>query len=214
MIDKLMVESSSRPPRRERERQRHRQEILDAARQIVADRGLGGVTVEQVARQAEFAVGSIYRHFSSKEELIQALVGEFVDGLIEELMAALGEEAPFQDRLERFVRLSLQRQAECRPLFEAVIALPGNLPGPDSELATRMCAVHDAFMERLEGLMAVGEGEGALRPGHTRLHAIALSALIHGYARASFFGGDPLGEDPAAQLISFFLDGARAGGGV
>lgn len=207
-----MVDTSSKVPRRERERQRHRQEILDAARQIVADRGLGGVTVEQVARQAEFAVGSIYRHFSSKEELIQALVGDFVDGLVDELVAALNEEAPFQVRLERFVRLALERQAECRPLVDAVMALPGNIPGPDSELATRMRAVHDLYLEQLEGLVAAGEAEGVLRPGGRALYAIALSSLLHGCARASFFSPDPLGEDPAGQIIAFFLDGARAGG--
>ena len=209
-----MIDPSPKVPRRERERQRHRQEILDAARQIVADRGLGGVTVEQVAKQAEFAVGSIYRHFSSKEELIQALVGEFVEGMIEELMAALTEPAPFLERLEGFLRLTLERQAECKPLFEAVLALPGNIPGPDSELAQRMHAVHDQFMERLEDLVAAGQDEGVLRPGNRKLYAIALSSLIHGYARASFFDAAPLGEDPAAELIGFFLDGARAGGGV
>lgn len=209
-----MIDNASKLPRRERERQRHRQEILDAARQIVADRGLGGVTVEQVAKQAEFAVGSIYRHFSSKEELIQAVVGDFAEGLMDELLAVLAEPAPFLERLEAFLRLTLQRQAECQPLFEAVMALPGNIPGPDSDLAARMRSMRMLYMERLEALMASGEEEGVLRPGARKLHTLALSSLLQGYARARFFHEGLLEGDPASELISFFLDGARASGGA
>lgn len=56
--------------RREREREQHRQEILDAAEAIFTERGITGVTIEDIAKKAEFAVGSIYNFFSGKDDLI------------------------------------------------------------------------------------------------------------------------------------------------
>ena len=56
--------------RREREREQHRQEILDAAEEIFAARGLDEATIEEIAKKADFAVGSIYNFFSGKNDLV------------------------------------------------------------------------------------------------------------------------------------------------
>lgn len=200
-------------PRRERERQRHRREILDAARRIVADRGIEGVTVEQVAKQAEFAIGSIYRHFSSKEDLILAVVGDFADGMFEEMAGVAAEPLPFLERFERFVRLSLHHQSECQPLFEALLTLPGPLPAPGTEAADRMVAMHHRFLGSLDAMVAIGEAEGVLRAGARPSHTIALGALLHGYAKVAAMGVVPSTLDPATEVIRSFLDGARSRGG-
>lgn len=60
---------STRLTRRERERELHRQEILDAAEEIFSIKGIAGSTIEDVAKKADFAVGSIYNFFSGKEDL-------------------------------------------------------------------------------------------------------------------------------------------------
>jgi TetR/AcrR family transcriptional regulator len=201
-----------KPPRRERERLRHRQEILDAARQIVADRGIDAITVEQVARQAEFAVGSIYRHFASKEDLILAVVGDFADDMHEEMAAVAAEPGPWLERLDRFVRLSLQQQAECQPLFEAFLRLPGQLPVPGSEAGDRMMGLHARFFSSLVAMVTLGEEAGILRPGARMTHAVALGALLHGYSRMALMGVSTEVSDPAAEVVRSFLDGARARG--
>ena len=53
------------PPRGERTRD----EILSAALQLFIDRGYHGTSMRQIARQAGIALGGIYNHFSSKEEI-------------------------------------------------------------------------------------------------------------------------------------------------
>lgn len=207
-----MQDLHSKLPRRERERLRHRQEILDAARRLVADHGIEGLTVEQVARQSEFAIGSIYRHFNSKEELILAVVGDFAEGFFEEVEAVVSEDLPYLLRLERFIHLSLQHQAECQPLFEAFLALPGQLPAPGTEVSERMMGMHHRYLSCLEAIIAAGEAEGLLRTGARRPLALALASLLHGYAKLCFLGD--FSTDPAGEVFAFFLDGARARGGV
>jgi len=62
--------------RKERERARHRREILDAAERLFAEKGFHGATTEEIARRAEFAVGTLYKFFKSKEEIYNAVLLE------------------------------------------------------------------------------------------------------------------------------------------
>jgi AcrR family transcriptional regulator len=77
--------SGTRPLRRDAER--NRQRILAAAAEVFNERGLE-VSLDEIARHAGVGVGTVYRRFRTKEELIEAL---FMDRL--EMIAALGEEA-------------------------------------------------------------------------------------------------------------------------
>ena len=62
--------------RSERRRHRRRQEIIDAARQIIAKKSLAGLTVQDVTETADMAVGSFYTYFPSKEALLEAVIWE------------------------------------------------------------------------------------------------------------------------------------------
>jgi len=75
----------ARPLRRDAER--NRQRILKAASEVFTERGLD-VSLDEVARHAGVGVGTVYRRFRTKEELVQTL---FVDRIEE--VAALAEEA-------------------------------------------------------------------------------------------------------------------------
>ena len=77
--------SGTRPLRRDAER--NRQRILKAAAEVFNERGLE-VSLDEIARHAGVGVGTVYRRFRTKEELIEAL---FMDRL--DMVAALGEEA-------------------------------------------------------------------------------------------------------------------------
>jgi AcrR family transcriptional regulator len=77
--------SPVRPLRRDAER--NRQRILEAASEVFTERGLG-VSLDEIARHAGVGVGTVYRRFSTKEELVEAL---FVDRI--ESIAALAEQA-------------------------------------------------------------------------------------------------------------------------
>lgn len=73
---------------RERNRQRRRQEFLDAALAIVAGEGLGSVTMQRVTQALGCAEGTIYQYFSSREALMAELQKVSLDGLGYLLLAA------------------------------------------------------------------------------------------------------------------------------
>ncbi len=77
-----------RKKRREREKQRHRQEILEAALEVFAERGYHRATMNEIARRSDFAVGTLYRFFPSKKSLYEALVWEKAQLFHQEVMSA------------------------------------------------------------------------------------------------------------------------------
>jgi AcrR family transcriptional regulator len=78
-------EAGTRPLRRDAER--NRQRILAAAAEVFNERGLD-VSLDEIARHAGVGVGTVYRRFSTKEELVEAL---FMDRL--DAVAAIADQA-------------------------------------------------------------------------------------------------------------------------
>ena len=83
--DRVSGASGMRPLRRDAER--NRQRILTAAAEVFNERGLE-VSLDEIARHAEVGVGTVYRRFRTKEELIEAL---FLDRL--DSIATIADEA-------------------------------------------------------------------------------------------------------------------------
>ncbi len=64
------------PDRRQRDRERRRQEILSAAVEVFAERGLEGASMGAIAGRAELGKATLYYYFATKEELFSAVVAE------------------------------------------------------------------------------------------------------------------------------------------
>lgn len=60
--------------RRERERLAHMNEVLTAAEECFLEKGYRDATIEDIAKRADFAVGSIYTFYKNKEELLNHVV--------------------------------------------------------------------------------------------------------------------------------------------
>lgn len=56
-----------------------RRRILDVARRLFVERGYAGTSVQEIAEQVQMTKGSLYYHFSSKEELLHALMAPPLD---------------------------------------------------------------------------------------------------------------------------------------
>src|SRR5215470_851175 len=59
--------------RKQREKEKRTNDILEAARQIFESKGFLNTTLQDVAKEAEISVGLIYRYFDSKEDIFASL---------------------------------------------------------------------------------------------------------------------------------------------
>ncbi len=61
------------PERREREKELRREQIQEAAKRVFLTKGFMAATIDEIAREAEVSIGSIYIHFANKEDLYASL---------------------------------------------------------------------------------------------------------------------------------------------
>jgi AcrR family transcriptional regulator len=141
-----------RPLRRDAER--NRQRILDAAREAFAEEGLA-VTLDEIAHRAGVGVGTVYRRFPDKEQLIDALFEHQMQEfgvLAEECLHA--EDS--WDGFVRFMELATQLHACDRGLKE--VALSG-VHGLD-----RIARARRLMFPLVSRLVARAQADGSLRP--------------------------------------------------
>ena len=93
--------------RRERERQRHREEIIEAAVTVFAEKGFHRTTVEDIAAESEFSVGTLYNFFKSKEELYQSMIEFRFQQMSDEVMAALDKATDPLDFLRKYIQMRI-----------------------------------------------------------------------------------------------------------
>ena len=143
---------SERPLRRDAER--NRQRILEAARAAFAEDGLA-VTLDEIARRAGVGVGTIYRRFPDKEQLIDALFEERMNEAAAAAQAALQADDPWQG-LVRFLEVACQQHACDRGLKE--VALSG-VHGRE-----RVARARQLMLPLVSQLVARAHADGSLRP--------------------------------------------------
>lgn len=200
----------ARPPsRRERERAAHRAGILAAAERVFATRGFVAATMADIAREAEFAVGSLYRFFASKEELFESLVVDQIEAFEGEHAAAL---AAAKDAREAIVATALAnarmvaRRRSFFAMFVGTVRGTFQKVGPDlPAVERRVRRIEGRFVERL----AKGQRAGQLtRAVPAELLATALGAAIRAYSveRVLRQGGEP-DEAEVRAYVGALLDG-------
>ncbi|HEY4894684.1 MAG TPA: helix-turn-helix domain-containing protein [Solirubrobacteraceae bacterium] len=113
-----MGTSIQRPLRRDAER--NRQRILDTAGALFAERGLG-VSLDEIARHAGVGVGTVYRRFPDKEQLIDALFENRLAEILATANAALEIPDPW-DGLAHFIERSMELQVADRALKELLLS--------------------------------------------------------------------------------------------
>ncbi len=148
--------------RKQRERLRHRQEILDTALKLFSERGFHNVSMQQIAEASEFAVGTLYNFFESKEMLFEELIGSSGEKIIGTLTAILDAPGTEVERLISFIRhipTLLEEQAEFIKLYVSELGTKG------AKLSTRPQRENfDAELNtRLEQLLEDGIHKGIFR---------------------------------------------------
>lgn len=91
-------------PRRERDRLRQRQEMLAAALALFSEKGYHNVSMNEIAERSEFAIGTIYKFFKSKEELYHSLMTDLSGRFHQALTKALTEGDNPIEKLRNYIR--------------------------------------------------------------------------------------------------------------
>ena len=102
-------------PRVDRRVKRSRKAIADAFGRLIAKMPLGDITVSMLAREADVDRKTFYQHFGTIDGLLDAIAGEVVSDLLDEVerTAGIGPDSEFDDRLvKRFFDVLARRLSE------------------------------------------------------------------------------------------------------
>jgi len=129
--------------------QRNRDRILEAARALVAETGVDA-TMEDIARHAGVAVGTLYRHFPAKEDLVAAVVEDSLAqmaSLTEGALAAVHAGAPPGAAIGELFREIAERHATDQAFKSAAGRLDVNAEiaaaAPGSPIARSVAAISE-----------------------------------------------------------------------
>lgn len=102
--------------RRERERERRRYEILNAAWKVAESSGWAAFSLERVAAQAELGRATVYGYFASVQDLVTTLAEEALEQFTQATMTA----ATLTEALDAPLKFAQERPAAFSLLFETV----------------------------------------------------------------------------------------------
>jgi AcrR family transcriptional regulator len=186
--------SSERPLRRDAER--NRQRILDAARVVFAERGLSG-SHDDIAREAGVGVGTVYRRFPDKQQLIDALFEARIEEIADVARAAVDHPDPWE-ALVGFLMRTQELHSEDRGLKEIVL---GGARGTERAVAARSVIAPLAAQ-----ILKRAKDAGVLR-GDVELTDIPLIQLAIGTIAES---SRDVAPDVWRRTMTLLLDGMRA----
>ena len=88
--------------RKQREKQRRRKDIINAARKVFSLKGFNSATMEEIASEAELSPGTIYLYFKNKEELHTSLSIDILKYLSIQIHKVVNLDICVEEKIERF----------------------------------------------------------------------------------------------------------------
>lgn len=186
--------ATGRPLRADAER--NRQRILDAAADLFAVEGLD-VTLDDVARHAGVGVGTVYRRFSNKQELVDALFERTLEDMEAKARECLADPDPWQ-ALVTFLEYACLTMAVNRGLSDVITDRMTDLE--------RVGCTRERMTPVIEQILLRARDAGALRAEVEVSDFFALIRMIE--AVADF--ARPVNPEVWRRYLAVILDGLRS----
>ena len=179
-----------------------RENILRSAMDLFGEHGFEPVSIDDVAERAHVGKGSVYRQFTSKQQLYaEAVIQGFVE-LCGEIEVALKGASSVGERMTIVARHALAYFWN-RPEFFAVIRVPGKLLRSQQE---RYRSQRGALSAMIAGILKDGIRSEAIRPDlNVELLAESLLGMMRGVNR--YRKRDVSVDEAVRTVVSVFLEG-------
>ena len=137
-------------------------QIIEAARNLIAAKGMDGVTIDAIAEEVGLTEGAIYRHFASKHQILSLLVDDIERTLLDTVESAQTEGTSAVDSLEHILEAHLSDVEGHRAVSFVVIAEAMGFDG--TTLAPKVSLMFTRYLELIQAVLDRGIREGSIRP--------------------------------------------------
>jgi AcrR family transcriptional regulator len=196
-------------PRKERERLAKKTDILKAAREVFAQKGLHAATLDEIAEKAEFAKGTLYGYFQSKDDLFACMLEE--------------EMIKFEQCINQVVNMPLSPALKVEKLVKNMLMafeqnedflrlLSKERPGMSTALGgEKMMELFKRLTKLVSSMVKEGVKEGVFATKDPVRSAVALFNLVHGSAMSSLMNHKKINDPEEVKFLTdFFLNGIKS----
>lgn len=201
-----------REKRKQREYEARRQEILSAAECLFSKNGFFKTSMAEIAAGAQFAMGTVYRFFKSKEEIYISIV----EAKVEELGARLDEEISQVDtpseKLQAFIQVKLDYADRHRDFFRIYVSEWSGFEWTiKSAFGERVWKLYMAQVDLVADLIRQGIRSKEFRKIDPKDGAFALHGMLNSTMYVWILQAKPSGSliDKRNLISTLFLNGIQ-----
>jgi len=197
--------------RKEREYLAHREEILSAAEKVFAAKGFFPTTMSDIAREAEFGTGTLYKYFKSKEELYFTLIDEKVEEINRLVKAELSQKTSAVERIKKVLGLQFEFFEQNHDFFRIYTSERSRFEwAVKDELGKSIHEKMVTYISILAEVMRQGIEGGEFRPMNPMDLAHALAGIVNSFVFEWMIGHEsyPL-ISKLDTVLEIFLGGVQ-----
>lgn len=169
------------PDARRRNTAPPREDVLVAAMDTIAERGLDGLTMAGLGRQVGMSSGHLLYYFRSKDELLLRTLEWSENRLGAERRALLARPGTARERLDAYVALYLPA-GHRDPHWTLWLEVWNRSQNAGDDARARQAVIEGAWHRDLVALLAEGASRGEFRPVDPDRFAARLRALLDGFS--------------------------------
>ncbi|MGW0854683.1 TetR/AcrR family transcriptional regulator [Streptomyces sp. NPDC002690] len=181
--------------------------LKEVARRVFAEKGFLNAKISDISAEAGRSTGSFYNHFSGKEAVLEALLGDWIKEAGRSLAGhGVDLDLANPEHLRRHVaavwRTHREHGAEIRALQEAALV--------DETFARRIAALQMRETSVLRDHLHEMERAGRVLPGRVELAATAMMGMLNEFSRNALLvegvpGARAPGDDEAIDMLTEFV---------
>jgi TetR/AcrR family fatty acid metabolism transcriptional regulator len=132
--------------------------ILEAATRVFAREGFHNAKIENVAKEAGVAHGTVYLYFGGKDDLLISIFQENLEELVEYVSSEIEKEANAEDKLRKMISLQIELIETNSELAELML-----VEFPQTGKFLNNGVIHDlaAYIDMIANILKEGVAEGA-----------------------------------------------------
>ena len=184
------------------------EKILAAARRLFAQQGYTATSMRQVAETAGIGKATIYHHFSNKQAIVMALLGNNLTRMTGALEHVRAESDPRR-------RIQVATLGSVDFLFETADIMQiarREIPGARDQMQSGFAKFFQEYMALLSESIRLGTQQGIFRPVDPVASARVLMTMIQGTFAMAYLINEraPSPEQAAAALLDIYFQGLDA----
>lgn len=150
--------------------------ILTTAVKVFSKKGFHQTTMDEIARAANVAKGTLYYNYASKSALFSAAVTDGVEVIIDQIRAALSLDLPFHQHLRKLVAQNIALYIKYSDLTRIVINELTS--GIDDQVLKEIEGVRERYLAFIADQLALGQEQGYIRSVDLKLAAVGVVGLV------------------------------------